>query len=90
MSWKDILVIVSEAEVDEPALALAEALARGQLDDAYAWARAAVGQAPEFLRSVNTLAVIYLRRGFPQHAERALAHVLNQRGEETAAGASHG
>lgn len=28
MSWKDILVIVSEAEVDEPALALGEALAR--------------------------------------------------------------
>ncbi|UPT62407.1 MAG: universal stress protein [Hyphomonadaceae bacterium JAD_PAG50586_4] len=27
MSWKDILVIVSEAEADEPALALAEALA---------------------------------------------------------------
>jgi tetratricopeptide (TPR) repeat protein len=55
----------------------AEALARGQLDDAYAWARSAVGQAPEYLRSVNTLAVIYLRRGFPQHAERALAHVLS-------------
>ncbi len=55
----------------------AEALARGQLDDAYAWARAAVGQAPEYLRSVNTLAVIYLRRGLPQHAERALAHVLS-------------
>ena len=28
MSWKDILVIVSEAEADEPALALAEALAK--------------------------------------------------------------
>ncbi len=28
MSWKDILVIVSEAETDEPALALGEALAR--------------------------------------------------------------
>jgi nucleotide-binding universal stress UspA family protein len=28
MSWKDILVIVSEAEVDEPALSLGEALAR--------------------------------------------------------------
>lgn len=27
MSWKDVLVIVSEAEVDEPALALGEALA---------------------------------------------------------------
>src|SRR5262245_51278089 len=28
MSWKDILVIVSEADVDEPALALGEALAK--------------------------------------------------------------
>ena len=28
MSWKDILVIVSEAEADEPALALGEALAK--------------------------------------------------------------
>ena len=28
MSWKDILVIVSEAEADEPALKLAEALAQ--------------------------------------------------------------
>lgn len=28
MSWKDILVIVAEAEADEPALALAEAVAR--------------------------------------------------------------
>ena len=27
MSWKDVLVIVSEAETDEPAIALAEALA---------------------------------------------------------------
>ena len=34
MSWKDILVIVSEAEADEPALALAEALA-GQCSDCH-------------------------------------------------------
>jgi hypothetical protein len=27
MSWKDVLVIVSEAETDEPAIALGEALA---------------------------------------------------------------
>lgn len=32
MSWKDILVIVSEAEVDEPAIALGEALARQSPD----------------------------------------------------------
>ncbi|GIK48396.1 MAG: universal stress protein [Hyphomonadaceae bacterium] len=34
MSWKDILVIVSEAEADEPALALGEALA-GQCADCH-------------------------------------------------------
>ena len=34
MSWKDILVIVSETEVDEPALALGEALA-GQCADCH-------------------------------------------------------
>jgi nucleotide-binding universal stress UspA family protein len=34
MSWKDILVIVSEAEADEPAIALAETLA-GQCDDCH-------------------------------------------------------
>ena len=28
MGWKDVLVIVSEAEVDEPAIALGEALAK--------------------------------------------------------------
>jgi nucleotide-binding universal stress UspA family protein len=34
MSWKDVLVIVSEAEADEPALALGEALA-GQCSDCH-------------------------------------------------------
>jgi nucleotide-binding universal stress UspA family protein len=32
MSWKDVLVIVSEAETDEPAIALAEALASQSAD----------------------------------------------------------
>ena len=34
MSWKDVLVIVSEAEADEPALALGEVLA-GQCSDCH-------------------------------------------------------
>lgn len=55
----------------------AESLARGQLDDAYWWAREALSQAPDFLRSANTLAVIYLRHGDLSQAERALAHVLH-------------
>ena len=53
-----------------------ESLARGQLDDAYAWAREAVSLEPGFLRAFNTLAVIYQRHGNFVHAERALNHVL--------------
>jgi tetratricopeptide (TPR) repeat protein len=54
----------------------AESLAIGELDEAYAWARAAVRHEPAFLSAYNTLAVIYLRRGHAPEAERALAHVL--------------
>ncbi len=54
----------------------AESLAASELDEAYAWARAAVLHEPSFLSAYNTLAVIYLRRGHAAEAERALAHVL--------------
>ena len=53
-----------------------ESLTRGQLDEAYWWAREAVLHEPTFLRAVNTLAVIYQRRGDAGRAERALRHVL--------------
>jgi tetratricopeptide (TPR) repeat protein len=53
----------------------AESLARGQLDDAYWWARAAVLKDSEFLPAYNTLAVIYRRHGELAHAER-LARML--------------
>ncbi len=56
----------------------AESLAAGELNEAYAWARAAVLHEPGFLSGYNTLAVIYLRRGLAAEAERALAHVLQQ------------
>jgi Tfp pilus assembly protein PilF len=56
----------------------AEALVAGDLDQAYAWARAAVRADPAHLASVNTLAVIYLRRGLLPEAEFALAHVLRR------------
>ena len=62
-----------------------ESLTRGQLDDAYAWARAAVLQDPGFLRAFNTLAVIYLRHGNLAHAERALQHVLGSEPANTQA-----
>ncbi len=53
----------------------AESLSRGQLDDAYWWARAAVLKDSEFLPAYNTLAVIYHRHGDLDHAER-LARML--------------
>jgi len=56
----------------------AESLARGRLDDAYWWAREAMSQAPDYLRSVNTLAVTYMRHGNLPEAQRALEHVLER------------
>jgi Flp pilus assembly protein TadD len=54
----------------------AEALAAGLVDESYAWARAALRQDPHYLAGINTLAVIYLRRGLLAEAEQALQHVL--------------
>jgi Flp pilus assembly protein TadD len=56
----------------------AESLARGQLDDAYWWARAAIGQDPSFFSAYNTLGVIYLRHGDWPQAERVLRAVLER------------
>lgn len=54
----------------------AESLVAGDLDTAYAWARAAVLQAPAFTSAWNTLAVVYRRHGDLAEAERALTHAL--------------
>jgi Tfp pilus assembly protein PilF len=54
----------------------AEALADGQVSDAYWWAREAIVQDPGFLNSYNTLGVAYRRHGNLQQAEHALHHVL--------------
>jgi len=56
----------------------AEALARGELDDGYSWARAAITQDPGFLTAYNTLGVIYQRHGNVAEAERALAFALER------------
>jgi Flp pilus assembly protein TadD len=56
----------------------AESLAGGQVNDAYWWARAALGQDPEFLSAYNTLGVIYLRHGDWPQAERVLGYVLER------------
>jgi tetratricopeptide (TPR) repeat protein len=54
----------------------AETLAAGQLDDAYAWAKAAIRQDPRFTAAYNTLAVIYRRHGDVRRAEQVLAELL--------------
>jgi tetratricopeptide (TPR) repeat protein len=56
----------------------AESLAAGDVDAAYAWARAAVKHEPGFLSAYNTLGVVYLRRGDASAAEQVLAHVLQR------------
>lgn len=56
----------------------AEVLLEGDLDQAYAWVRAAVAADPAYLAPVNTLGVIYLRRGLLDEAESALEHVLRR------------
>jgi tetratricopeptide (TPR) repeat protein len=56
----------------------AEALADGKVDDAYWWARTAIGADPLFVSAYNTLGVVYLRHGNPEEATKALAYA-NQR-----------
>lgn len=56
----------------------AEAFARGQVDDAYWWARAAVEQDRDFVSAYNTLGVIYRRHGNSAEAERVLAAALER------------
>ncbi|HTS23272.1 MAG TPA: tetratricopeptide repeat protein [Casimicrobiaceae bacterium] len=55
----------------------AESLARGSLDDAYWFARAAIGSDPKFLSSYNTLGVIYRHHHNLAQAETTLRYVLD-------------
>jgi Tfp pilus assembly protein PilF len=52
----------------------AEALSRGQLDNAYWWARNSVVSDPTFFSSYNTLAIIYQKHGHLPQAEAALRY----------------
>jgi predicted Zn-dependent protease len=56
----------------------AEALARGQVDDAYWWTRNAIRQDPGFVSSYNALGVVYLRHGNLPEAEQVLTHALRR------------
>jgi tetratricopeptide (TPR) repeat protein len=56
----------------------AEALAAGNIDDAYWFAREAVLQDPDYITLYNTLGVIYLRHGQLDEASRVLAYGLQR------------
>jgi Tfp pilus assembly protein PilF len=56
----------------------AEALARGQVNDAYWWAREAIKQDPSFLSAYNTLGVLYRRHGNLREAEKVFSHALER------------
>jgi Tfp pilus assembly protein PilF len=61
----------------------AESFIRGQLDNAYWWARAAIAKDPDFFSSYNTLGVIYQRHGNLKEAEQVLAYALERDPENT-------
>ena len=63
----------------------AEALAKGQLDDAYWWARAAMEYAPEFLSAYNTMGVIYSRHNNLAQAEQVFRRVLEREPDNVSA-----
>jgi Flp pilus assembly protein TadD len=55
-----------------------EALVDGRSDDAYAWAREAILQSPEYLGSHNTLGVLYMRRGDLAQAAKVFNYLLER------------
>jgi Flp pilus assembly protein TadD len=61
----------------------AETFARGQVNDAYWWARAAVREDPDFVSAYNTLGVIYRRHGDAVEAEKVLAYALEREPQNT-------
>jgi Tfp pilus assembly protein PilF len=63
----------------------AETLANGELDQAYAWARAAVTQDPSFSSAQITLGVIYHRRGLLEPAEQVFRQALRAEPQNTQA-----
>jgi Tfp pilus assembly protein PilF len=63
----------------------AETLAVGDLNQAYAWSRAAVAQDPSFASAQITLGVIYHRRGLLRPAEEVFRHALRAEPQNTQA-----
>ena len=63
----------------------AESMVRGDLAQAYAFAREASRQDPAYISAYNTLGVIYQRRGLHEAAERAWLHALARDGNHAPA-----
>ena len=63
----------------------AETMAKGDLDSAYWWARAATESSPSFVASYNTLGVIYLHHGNAAMAARVFDRVLEREPENVLA-----
>jgi len=61
----------------------AEAFSRGKIDDAYWWARAAIGADPTFISAYNTLGVVYRRHGNLGDALRVLAYANEHEPDNT-------
>lgn len=61
----------------------AEMLVQDRIDDAYWWARAAVGKRPNMIAALNTLAVIYERHGDVAMAEQTYRAALEREPENT-------
>ncbi|HEV7813698.1 MAG TPA: tetratricopeptide repeat protein, partial [Janthinobacterium sp.] len=61
----------------------AEMLNLGQIDEAYWWARAAVGQDPDFAGAYNTLGVVYHQHGNLEQAQRVFALLLERAPSDT-------
>lgn len=61
----------------------AETMSRGQLRQAYWWARAAIVHDPAFSSAYNTLAIIQLRHGNPAAGRQTLAHALQRAPDNT-------
>jgi tetratricopeptide (TPR) repeat protein len=55
-----------------------EALVARRVDDGYAWAKEAVRSDPDSLAALNTLGIVYLRRGLLPMAVTVFRHVLER------------
>jgi Flp pilus assembly protein TadD len=60
-----------------------EAFARGEVNDAYWWARAAVHEDPDFVSAYNTLGIIFWRHGNAVEAEKVLSYALRREPQNT-------